>query len=190
MYTQKIDWSQYSKESQLYSSEKEFILAGKLNHNEDKLSLATIQDIFSIKSSSSEFATKAGKLLFLDKVKYKLKHLPYNTVELAKIRQFRPKAKQSCLRFKQYETQTSIKKSQNILNTVKPLLHRLDDPQINADQLKLNKMTCDQAKEAHSAYIIAFATQYCTEDVMSIGNQTMFIFQYFLNFVSPLSWLR
>ena len=64
---------------------------------------------------------------------------------------------------------------------MKPLLHRLDDPQINADQLKLNKMTCDQAKEAHSAYIIAFATQYCTEDVMSIGNQTMFIFQYFLN---------
>ena len=114
MYTQKIDWSQYSKESQLYSSEKEFILAGKLNHNEDKLSLATIQDIFSIKSSSSEFATKAGKLLFLDKVKYKLKHLPYNTVELAKIRQFRPKAKQSCLRFKQYETQTSIKTSSTL----------------------------------------------------------------------------
>ena len=136
MYTQKIDWSQYSKESQLNSSEKEFILDGILNHNEDKLSLATIQDIFTIKSSSSEFATKAGKLLFLDKIKDKLKSLPYNSVELARVRQFihRQKAKlgiktmktvdaqfsmtikepwpcPDCLKFKQYKTQTSIKKN-------------------------------------------------------------------------------
>ena len=42
-------------------------------------------------------------------------------------------------------------------------------------------MICYQAKEAHSAYIIAYAIQYCTTDVMNIGNQTMFIFQYFFN---------
>ena len=72
-------------------------MAGILNHDEDKLSLATIQDIFTIKSSSSEFATKAGKLLFLDKIKDKLRSLPYNSLELARVRQFinRQKAKAS-----------------------------------------------------------------------------------------------
>ena len=64
MYTQKIDWSQYAKESQLYSSEKEFILAGILNHDEDKLSLSTIQDIFTIKVVVLNLPQRQGNCSF------------------------------------------------------------------------------------------------------------------------------
>ena len=81
-----------------------------------------------------------------------------------------------CLKFKQYETQTSIKKSQDILDNIKPLLTLLDKSQINANLIKLDRINCYQAKEAHSAHIIASAIQYCTTDVMSIDNQTMFKF--------------
>ena len=84
-YTQRINWSDYAKPNQLFSSEKEFIVASLLNHSDTALKLSTIKDIFAIKSTNSSFNTKAGKLQFLANIREKLKNLPYNSIELQKI---------------------------------------------------------------------------------------------------------
>ena len=73
--------------TQMYSSEKEYLLASLLNH-EDSLKLDTIQDIFAIKSSNKQFQQKAGKLQFLNQIKEKLKDLPANSMELQRISTF------------------------------------------------------------------------------------------------------
>ena len=75
-YTHRINWSDYVKPDQLFSSEKEFIIASLLNQSETALKLSTIKDIFAIKSTNSSFNTKAGKLQFLANIR--LKDLQYN----------------------------------------------------------------------------------------------------------------
>ena len=72
-YTQRVNWSDYAKPDQLFSSEKEFIIASMINHDDSVLKLQTIQDIFSIKSSNAQFKTRAGKLQFLAQIREKLK---------------------------------------------------------------------------------------------------------------------
>ena len=84
-YTQRINWADYAKPDQLFSSEKEFIIASLLNHSETALKLSTIKDIFAIKSTNSSFNTRAGKLQFLANIREKLKNLSYNSLELQKI---------------------------------------------------------------------------------------------------------
>ena len=84
-YTQRINWADYAKPDQLFSSEKEFIVASLLNNSEDALKLSTVKDIFAIKSTNSSFNTKAGNLQFLANIREKLKNLPYNSIELQKI---------------------------------------------------------------------------------------------------------
>ena len=54
-YSQRVNWSDYAKPSQMYSSEKEWIIASLLNHNENSLSLDTLKDVFQIKSSNNSF---------------------------------------------------------------------------------------------------------------------------------------
>ena len=49
-YTQRINWSDYAKPDQLFSSEKEFIIASLLSHSDRALKLSTIKYIFAIKS--------------------------------------------------------------------------------------------------------------------------------------------
>ena len=68
-YSQRINWSDYAKPTQMYSSEKEWIIASLLNHNENSLSLDTLKDVFQIKSSNNSFKTKAGRLQFLAQVR-------------------------------------------------------------------------------------------------------------------------
>ena len=84
-YTQRINWADYAKPDQLFSSEKEFIVFSLLSHSDDALKLSTVKDIFAIKSTNSSFNTKAGKLQFLANIREKLKNLPYNSIELQKI---------------------------------------------------------------------------------------------------------
>ena len=60
-FTQPINWADYAKPDQLFSSEKEFIIASLPNHSEDALKLFTVKDIFTMKSTNSSFNTKAGK---------------------------------------------------------------------------------------------------------------------------------
>jgi hypothetical protein len=60
-------------------------VAALLNHSETSLNLATVKDVFSIKSSNQTFKTKAGKLQFLAQVRDKLSRLPFNSMELQKI---------------------------------------------------------------------------------------------------------
>jgi hypothetical protein len=88
IYTQKVNWSDYAKPDQLFTSEKEFIVASMLNHDDSVLKLQTIKDIFNIKSTNAQFKTRAGKLQFLAKIRDKLKSLTYNTVELQRITHF------------------------------------------------------------------------------------------------------
>ena len=87
-YSQRINWSDYAKPSQMYSSEKEWIIAPLLNHNENSLSLDTLKDVFQIKSSNNSFKTKAGRMQFLAQVREQLKKIPYNTMELQRINAF------------------------------------------------------------------------------------------------------
>ena len=87
-YTQRVNWADYAKPDQLFTSEKEFIIAALLNHDDSVLKLQTIKDIFSIKSTNQQFKTRAGKLQFLTNIREKLKNLPYNTLELQRITYF------------------------------------------------------------------------------------------------------
>ena len=87
VYSQRINWEDYATGNQLYSSEKEFLLASLLNH-EDALKLDTVRDIFSIKASNKSFQQRAGKLQFLSQVKEKLSKLPANSMELQRITTF------------------------------------------------------------------------------------------------------
>ena len=66
-YTQRVNWADYAKPDQLFTSEKEFIIAALLNHDDSVLKLQTIKDIFSIKSTNQQFKTRAGKLQFFTK---------------------------------------------------------------------------------------------------------------------------
>ena len=66
-------------------AKKEFIIASLLNHSDTALKLSTIKDIFAIKSSNSNFNTRAGKMQFLTNMREKLKDLDYNSYELQKI---------------------------------------------------------------------------------------------------------
>ena len=74
------------------------------------------------------------------------------------------------IQFKQHATKTSIKQSQEIWEAVQPFLHLLDDPIISAAITKLDKMVCDQAREAQSAHILATAIHLCTKDILTIGS--------------------
>ena len=87
-YSQRVNWADYAKPSQMYSSEKEWIVASLLNHNENSLTLDTLKDVFQIKSSNSNFKTKAGRLQFLSQVREQLKKIPYNSMELQRINAF------------------------------------------------------------------------------------------------------
>jgi uncharacterized protein YktA (UPF0223 family) len=87
-YSQKVNWADYAQPDQLFSSEKEYILASLLQHDETVLNLQTIKDIFTIKSSNQEFKTHAGKLKFLQQIRQKLKDLDYNTKELQQVTSF------------------------------------------------------------------------------------------------------
>ena len=87
-YTQRVNWADYAKPDQLFTSEKEFIIAALLNHEDSVLKLQTIKDIFSIKSTNQQFKTRPGKLQFLTNIREKLKNLPYNTLELQHITYF------------------------------------------------------------------------------------------------------
>ena len=87
-YSQRVNWADYAKSSQMYSSEKEWIVASLLNHNENSLTLDTLKDVFQIKSSNSSFKTKAGRLQFLSQVREQLKKIPYNSMELQRINAF------------------------------------------------------------------------------------------------------
>ena len=86
-YSQRINWSDYATEDQLYSSEKEFLLASLLNHD-TALKLDTIKDIFNINSSNKSFQQKLGKLQFLAQIRDKLKELLANSMELQRINSF------------------------------------------------------------------------------------------------------
>ena len=88
MSAKRVNWSEYAKPDQLFTSDKEFIIASMLNHDDSVLKLQTIKDIFSIKSSNQQFKTKAGKLQFLSNIRDKLKSLTYNMVELQRITHF------------------------------------------------------------------------------------------------------
>ena len=63
-YTQHVNWADYAKPDQLFTSEKEFIITALLNHDDSVLKLQTIKDIFSIKSTNQQLETRAGKLQF------------------------------------------------------------------------------------------------------------------------------
>ena len=64
IYSQCVNWA-----DQLFTSEKEFIIASLLNHDDSVLKLQTIKDIFSIKSTNQQFKTRAGKLQFLTNIR-------------------------------------------------------------------------------------------------------------------------
>ena len=89
-YIQKIDWALYVNPHQYFTSEREFLIGailGKLNP-ELALEFPTLQDIFRIKESGSKLKTKAQKITFIQQCAEQLEKLPYNSMQLQKIKEF------------------------------------------------------------------------------------------------------
>jgi hypothetical protein len=89
LYAQRIDWKSYDNPRQLFTSEREFILGAFLSNTpETVLKLQTFQDIFKIKDKGNHFKTKMQKVAFIQKCGEALKKLPYNTLELLKLKKY------------------------------------------------------------------------------------------------------
>ena len=71
-----------------FTSEREFILGSLLSHTpETVFKLATWNDLLDLKQKGNHFKTKLQKIAYLNKCHQALINLPYNTLELEKIRQ-------------------------------------------------------------------------------------------------------
>ena len=95
-YIQKIDWSLYTNPTQFFTSEREFLIGSILGKLDPQLSMIfpTLQDIFKIKESGTKFKTKIKKLAFIQSCAEQLKNLPYDTMQLQKIKDFLKKKAQ------------------------------------------------------------------------------------------------
>ena len=209
LYSQRINWADYAKPDQLFSSEKEFIVAALLNHDETTLKLSTIKDVFAIKSSNSSFKTKAGKLQFLSQIRQKLKDLDYNSVELQRIQYFINQQENAldvpgkrktidtkyivsklatcqdcpdCTALPQQGIKTSIYDSVKFLDTIKPLVQMFNDVHFNKLFNDFSQLTCKRAKQSHAAYIIQQAIDACVEQTFSFEDTKLLLFSH--HFVS------
>ena len=84
-YVQRVNWNLYINNSQLFTSEEEFLHAGLLGilHPELVLEFPTFKDIFRIKTK--RFKTNISKLNFIRECADSLKHLPRNSAQLANL---------------------------------------------------------------------------------------------------------
>ena len=205
-YTQRVNWSDYAKPDQLFSSEKEFIIASMINHDDSVLKLQTIQDIFSIKSSNAQFKTRAGKLQFLAQIREKLKSLTYNTVELQRITHFlneQEKAVEApmkrrtidtryaviqhelcencsdCPTLDQPDIKTSIYDPKRFLASIRPMIDIFEDQHFKTIFDCYDNLKCKNAKRLLAAQIIQDVINACTESVFTFDNEKMFVFSHF-----------
>ena len=87
-FISKVDPSQYNNPHQIFTSEREFVLAALLKNPSLITSFQSFQDVFAIKSSSSKYKTKAARLQFFNELSDKLKDLPVCKKTSEEIRTF------------------------------------------------------------------------------------------------------
>ena len=190
----------------MYSSEKEWIVASLLNHNENSLTLDTLKDVFHIKSSNSSFKTKAGRLQFLSQVREQLKKIPCNSMELQRINSFikeQSKALDStknitvnsnyvstthsiddcphceeCSSLPGKSIKTSMFQPDKILKKLTPIIQAFDDISLSDSLKNYDKLACPNAKRIRAAKIIHDIIDLCSEDIFQFDNRKMFVFKH------------
>ena len=87
-YVMRVPWDLYTNDSQIFTSEAEFILGSLVSSINPNLALnlPTFKDLFRIKNK--RFRTKAEKLKFLQTCVTAFKDLPYNPSQLQKLVSF------------------------------------------------------------------------------------------------------
>ena len=206
-YIQKIDWSLYTNPHQFFTSEREFLIGatlGKLNP-ELALQLPTLQDIFKIKESGNKLKTKAQKIAFIQQCAEQLQKLPYDTLQLQKIKEFlQQKAVEykipmdpieiksnfvrhtpevcnchDCQNISDISVRNSLVRPAEIFIEIEQVILALDVQTITNKIKKFHQMTCKQAKNILASSILDTAIQYCTNATeMKLNNIPLLVFQY------------
>ena len=197
----------YVNPHQYFCSEREFLLGGLIGKLDPELSLAfpTLEDIFKIKESGSKFKTKSQKLAFIQQISENLKHLPYNSFQLNKIKDFlreksadykvtAPDIKvdanfvrhslrtckcKDCHELGFESVSNTIVNSYDFVKGLEKSMMSLKIPTIDVLFGNLRKLGCPTARSTLSSIILDKAITYCTNSSdFNLDDSPLFVFQY------------